>query len=200
VATSAAPLRGGAEAGGRSVDRRPTPRGGASQQARLLMLPRDLGRLAKPIAKYCSGRLPAVRDREQSAPASPTKARVGRLVPRTRRSSTANVSRLANETVVCRPEAEVRDRRRRAQRPDRGCAGAASGPRRHVGRDAVSFEHYDELTTDDKGFSPSAGGRKVAWFKDPDGNTFAVEGTADSSLAPSQGGRIRPPSAERRAA
>jgi hypothetical protein len=88
------------------------------------------------------------------------------------------------------------------ERSDRieGCAGAASGPRRHVGRDAVSFEHYDELTTDDKGFSPSAGGRKDAWFKDPDGNTFAVEGTADSSPAPSQGGRIRPPSAERRAA
>jgi hypothetical protein len=77
-------------------------------------------------------------------------------------SSTAKVSRLANETVDCRPEAEVRNRRRRAQRPDRGCAGAASGPGRHVGRDAVSFEHYDELTTDDMGFSPSAGGRKVA--------------------------------------
>jgi hypothetical protein len=83
---------------------------------------------------------------------------------------------------------------------DRRCAGAASGPGRHVGRDAVSFEHYDELTTDDQGFSPSAGGRKVAWFKDPDGNTLAVEGTADLSPAPSQVGRIRPPSAERRAA
>jgi hypothetical protein len=56
----AAPLRGGAEAGGRSVDRWPTPRGGASQQARLLMLPRDLGRLAKPIAKYRSGRTASV--------------------------------------------------------------------------------------------------------------------------------------------
>ena len=33
-----------------------------------------------------------------------------------------------------------------------------------------------QLTTDDQVFSPSAGGRKVARFKDPDGNTFAVEG------------------------
>jgi len=41
----------------------------------------------------------------------------------------------------------------------------------------VTFEHYDEVTTDEHGISPRAGGGKVAWFKDPDGNTFAVEGT-----------------------
>jgi catechol 2,3-dioxygenase-like lactoylglutathione lyase family enzyme len=40
----------------------------------------------------------------------------------------------------------------------------------------VTFEHYPEVTTDEKGISPRAGGGKVAWFKDPDGNTFAVEG------------------------
>jgi catechol 2,3-dioxygenase-like lactoylglutathione lyase family enzyme len=40
----------------------------------------------------------------------------------------------------------------------------------------VTFEHYPEVTTDEKGVSPRAGGGKVAWFKDPDGNTFAVEG------------------------
>ena len=40
----------------------------------------------------------------------------------------------------------------------------------------VTFEHYEEVTTDEKGISPRAGGGKVAWFKDPDGNTFAVEG------------------------
>ena len=40
----------------------------------------------------------------------------------------------------------------------------------------VSFEQYEEVTADDKGISPRAGGGKVAWFKDPDGNTFAVEG------------------------
>jgi catechol 2,3-dioxygenase-like lactoylglutathione lyase family enzyme len=39
----------------------------------------------------------------------------------------------------------------------------------------VTFEHYDGITTDDKGISPRAGGGKVAWFKDPDGNTFAIE-------------------------
>ena len=41
----------------------------------------------------------------------------------------------------------------------------------------VSFERYEGITTDDKGISPRAGGGKVAWFKDPDGNTFAVEGS-----------------------
>ena len=40
----------------------------------------------------------------------------------------------------------------------------------------VRFEHYEGITTDAKGISPRAGGGKVAWFKDPDGNTFAVEG------------------------
>jgi catechol 2,3-dioxygenase-like lactoylglutathione lyase family enzyme len=40
----------------------------------------------------------------------------------------------------------------------------------------VTFEHYEGVTTDEKGISPRAGGGKVAWFKDPDGNTFAVEG------------------------
>jgi hypothetical protein len=40
----------------------------------------------------------------------------------------------------------------------------------------VTFEHYEGLTTDARGISPTAGSGKVAWFKDPDGNTFAVEG------------------------
>ena len=39
----------------------------------------------------------------------------------------------------------------------------------------VTFEHYEGVTTDERGVSPRAGGGKVAWFKDPDGNTFAVE-------------------------
>jgi catechol 2,3-dioxygenase-like lactoylglutathione lyase family enzyme len=39
----------------------------------------------------------------------------------------------------------------------------------------VTFEHYEGITTDAKGISPRAGGGKVAWFKDPDGNTFAIE-------------------------
>jgi catechol 2,3-dioxygenase-like lactoylglutathione lyase family enzyme len=40
----------------------------------------------------------------------------------------------------------------------------------------LTFEHYPEVTTDERGISPREGGGKVAWFKDPDGNTFAVEG------------------------
>ena len=40
----------------------------------------------------------------------------------------------------------------------------------------VTFEHYDDpsLKTDDKGIHELGDGR-VAWFKDPDGNTFALE-------------------------
>ncbi len=40
----------------------------------------------------------------------------------------------------------------------------------------VTFERYEGLKADERGISPRAGGGKVAWFKDPDGNTFAVEG------------------------
>jgi catechol 2,3-dioxygenase-like lactoylglutathione lyase family enzyme len=41
----------------------------------------------------------------------------------------------------------------------------------------VTFERYDdpELSTDEKGIARTPDGR-VAWFKDPDGNTFAIEG------------------------
>jgi catechol 2,3-dioxygenase-like lactoylglutathione lyase family enzyme len=39
----------------------------------------------------------------------------------------------------------------------------------------VRFERYEGITADGKGISPRAGGGKVAWFKDPDGNTFALE-------------------------
>jgi len=45
-----------------------------------------------------------------------------------------------------------------------------------LGARGVTFEHYEGVTTDERGISPRAGGGKVAWFKDPDGNTFAVEG------------------------
>ena len=39
----------------------------------------------------------------------------------------------------------------------------------------VRFERYDEpVLTDEKGIHDSGYGR-VAWFKDPDGNTFALE-------------------------
>jgi len=40
----------------------------------------------------------------------------------------------------------------------------------------VSFEHYDEgpIVTDEKGIATFEGGAKVAYFKDPDGNTLSV--------------------------
>jgi catechol 2,3-dioxygenase-like lactoylglutathione lyase family enzyme len=40
----------------------------------------------------------------------------------------------------------------------------------------VTFERYDDpvLETDEKGIHELGDGR-VAWFKDPDGNTFAIE-------------------------
>ena len=40
----------------------------------------------------------------------------------------------------------------------------------------VTFEQYDDsqLHTDEKGIHTLGNGR-VAWFKDPDGNTFAIE-------------------------
>jgi hypothetical protein len=40
----------------------------------------------------------------------------------------------------------------------------------------VMFQRYDDsyLQTDERGFHRLGGG-KVAWFRDPDGNTFAIE-------------------------
>ena len=42
--------------------------------------------------------------------------------------------------------------------------------------EGVTFERYDDptLTTDERGIHELDGGR-VAWFKDPDGNSFAIE-------------------------
>jgi len=34
---------------------------------------------------------------------------------------------------------------------------------------------YDEFEHDAKGISPRAGGGRIAWIQDPDGNTFALE-------------------------
>jgi catechol 2,3-dioxygenase-like lactoylglutathione lyase family enzyme len=46
----------------------------------------------------------------------------------------------------------------------------------------ATFEHYDgvlesgfDYSTDERGISPRAGGGKVAWFKDPDGNILSIE-------------------------
>ncbi len=40
----------------------------------------------------------------------------------------------------------------------------------------VAFERYDEgpITTDERGIATFDGGAKVAYFKDPDGNTLSI--------------------------
>ncbi|MER5458312.1 VOC family protein [Micromonospora sp. NPDC002389] len=39
----------------------------------------------------------------------------------------------------------------------------------------VDFIRYDGLDHDAKGITARAGGGRIAWFQDPDGNTFALE-------------------------
>jgi catechol 2,3-dioxygenase-like lactoylglutathione lyase family enzyme len=39
----------------------------------------------------------------------------------------------------------------------------------------VEFVRYDRFECDARGISPRAGGGRIAWFRDPDGNTFAIE-------------------------
>ncbi|WP_433346357.1 VOC family protein [Micromonospora sp. CA-111912] len=43
----------------------------------------------------------------------------------------------------------------------------------------VEFIRYDQFEHDAKGITPRAGGGRIAWFQDPDGNTFALESTSD---------------------
>jgi catechol 2,3-dioxygenase-like lactoylglutathione lyase family enzyme len=42
----------------------------------------------------------------------------------------------------------------------------------------VEFIRYDQFDHDPKGITARAGGGRIAWFQDPDGNTFAVEADA----------------------
>ena len=39
----------------------------------------------------------------------------------------------------------------------------------------VEFARYEEFQHDARGITPRAGGGRIAWFRDPDGNTFAIE-------------------------
>ncbi|MEV0214538.1 VOC family protein [Micromonospora sp. NPDC050695] len=39
----------------------------------------------------------------------------------------------------------------------------------------VEFVRYDQLEHDARGITARAGGGRIAWFQDPDGNTFALE-------------------------
>lgn len=40
----------------------------------------------------------------------------------------------------------------------------------------VTFERYEGMATDDLGIWTTPDGGRVAWFKDPDGNTLSVSG------------------------
>ncbi len=42
----------------------------------------------------------------------------------------------------------------------------------------VEFTRYDGFGQDAEGIGPRAGGGRIAWFRDPDGNTFAIEADA----------------------
>lgn len=42
----------------------------------------------------------------------------------------------------------------------------------------VELVRYDEFEHDARGITPRAGGGRIAWFQDPDGNTFAIEADA----------------------
>jgi len=42
----------------------------------------------------------------------------------------------------------------------------------------VEMVRYDAYEHDAKGITPRAGGGRIAWFQDPDGNTFAIEADA----------------------
>ncbi|MET8251797.1 VOC family protein [Micromonospora sp. NPDC005197] len=39
----------------------------------------------------------------------------------------------------------------------------------------VEFARYEQIEHDSKGITERAGGGRIAWFQDPDGNTFAIE-------------------------
>ncbi len=41
-------------------------------------------------------------------------------------------------------------------------------------RRGVRFERYDVLPQDERGVWTAPGGAKIAWFKDPDGNTLSL--------------------------
>jgi catechol 2,3-dioxygenase-like lactoylglutathione lyase family enzyme len=45
---------------------------------------------------------------------------------------------------------------------------------KNLGQDGVSFERYGGMDQDELGIWTSPTGAKVAWFKDPDGNTLSV--------------------------
>ena len=57
-----------------------------------------------------------------------------------------------------------------------------------LGRRGVVFERFDGLEQDERGIWRSPGGARIAWFKDPDGNTLSL-----TQLAPAATETVLPP-------
>src|SRR6185503_11169833 len=57
----------------------------------------------------------------------------------------------------------------------------------------VAFERYEFLSQDAIGVWTTPDGTKVAWFKDPDGNTLALSQMGPSSTTPEARGRATGP-------
>jgi catechol 2,3-dioxygenase-like lactoylglutathione lyase family enzyme len=45
---------------------------------------------------------------------------------------------------------------------------------RALAKAGVRFERYEHVSQDDDGVWVAPGGAKIAWFKDPDGNTLSI--------------------------
>jgi catechol 2,3-dioxygenase-like lactoylglutathione lyase family enzyme len=45
---------------------------------------------------------------------------------------------------------------------------------KHLQKEHVTLEHYPGMQQDELGIWSSPSGAKVAWFKDPDGNTLSI--------------------------
>ena len=53
---------------------------------------------------------------------------------------------------------------------------------RHLMASGVVFEQFDEMDQDQLGMWTSPSGAKVAWFKDPDGNSLSITQDSDSNI------------------
>jgi catechol 2,3-dioxygenase-like lactoylglutathione lyase family enzyme len=56
---------------------------------------------------------------------------------------------------------------------------------RRLDEQGVALERFDGLLQDELGIWTAPGGARVAWFKDPDGNTLSLTQRGDDSCRPS---------------
>jgi hypothetical protein len=56
---------------------------------------------------------------------------------------------------------------------------------RRLNEQGVALERFDGLLQDELGIWAAPGGARVAWFKDPDGNTLSLTQRGDISCRPS---------------